>query len=147
MTIIKANIDHLEQLASLFNSYRVFYNQSSDIKGAKQFLLERFKNQDSIIYIAFINDEAIGFTQLYPLFSSVAMKSMYLLNDLYVNSEHRGKGIGEALIKYAKVLCISEKNKGLALQTGFDNPAQYLYEKLDFIKETDLYYFWKTPTI
>jgi len=147
MTIIKANINHLDQVAPLFDSYRVFYNQASDLKGAKQFLLERFQNQDSIIYLAYSNDEAIGFTQLYPLFSSVAMTPMYLLNDLFVNSKHRGKGIGEALINKAKTLCTSEKNKGLALQTAFDNHAQYLYEKLDFIKETDLYYFWETPSI
>ena len=70
------------------------------------------------------------------------MKPMYLLNDLYVKSNFRGKGIGEALINKAKSLCETQKNKGLALQTATDNPAQKLYERLRFIKDHDLYYYW-----
>jgi ribosomal protein S18 acetylase RimI-like enzyme len=61
---------------------------------------------------------------------------------LYVKSNYRGKGIGEALINKAKALCEKEQNKGLALQTATDNPAQKLYERLGFIKDHDLYYYW-----
>ena len=142
MTIIEANIDHLEEVASLFDAYRVFYKQTSDIESVKKFLGERIMNNESIIYLAYEDKEAVGFTQLYPLFSSVSMKPMYLLNDLYVKSSHRGKGIGEALINRAKVLCEKEQNKGLALQTATDNPAQKLYERLGFVKDHDLYYYW-----
>tara|TARA_R110002049_G_scaffold31786_4_gene106950 strand:+ start:763 stop:1203 length:441 start_codon:yes stop_codon:yes gene_type:complete len=144
MNIIKAHIDHLEDLVPLFDDYRLFYEQFSDKVGAQQFLLERFKKEDAVIFMAYINDRAIGFTQLYPLHSSVSMKPMYLLNDLFVDSNYRGKGIGQALIKEAKALCISENNKGLAIQTAFDNKAQHLYERLDFEKDTDLHFFWKT---
>ncbi|WP_299122311.1 GNAT family N-acetyltransferase [uncultured Winogradskyella sp.] len=142
MKIIKAHIDHLEDLVPLFDGYRQFYKQDSDKEGAKHFLLERFKNKDAIIFIAYDNDKAIGFTQLYPLLSSVSMQPMYLLNDLFVNTNYRGQGIGEALIDKAKQLCIKENNKGLAIQTAFDNPAQQLYEKLGFKKDTDLHFFW-----
>ena len=142
MTIVEANIDHLEDVAPLFDAYRVFYKQPSDIESAKKFLRERIINNESIIYLAYEDKEAVGFTQLYPLFSSVSMKPMYLLNDLYVKSSHRGKGIGEALINRAKVLCEKEQNKGLALQTATDNPAQKLYERLGFVKDHDLYYYW-----
>jgi len=142
MTIVQANIDHLEDVAPLFDAYRVFYKQPSDIESAKKFLRERIINNESIIYLAYEYKEAVGFTQLYPLFSSVSMKPMYLLNDLYVKSSHRGKGIGEALINKAKVHCEKEQNKGLALQTATDNPAQKLYERLGFVKDHDLYYYW-----
>ena len=142
MTIIQAHIEHLEDIVPLFNSYRIFYKQDSDIISAKQFLKERILNNESIIYVAYLEKEAVGFTQLYPLFSSVSMKSMYLLNDLYVKSNYRGKGIGEALINKAKTLCVAQQNKGLALQTAADNPAQKLYERLGFIKDHDLYYYW-----
>lgn len=142
MAIIQAHIEHLEDVVPLFNSYRIFYKQDSDLISAKQFLKERILNNESIIYIAYLEKEAVGFTQLYPLFSSVSMKSMYLLNDLYVKSNYRGKGIGEALINKAKTLCVAQQNKGLALQTAADNPAQKLYERLGFIKDHDLYYYW-----
>jgi GNAT superfamily N-acetyltransferase len=143
MTIIQANIEHLNDLVPLFNGYRMFYKQDSDMESTKTFLKERIQNKDSIIYMAYIKEEAVGFTQLYPLFSSVSMKTMYLLNDLYVKSTHRGKGIGESLINTAKALCEKEKNKGLALQTATDNPAQKLYERLGFVKDHDLYYNWR----
>jgi len=142
MTIVEANIDHLEDVAPLFDAYRVFYKQPSNIESTKKFLRERIINNESIIYLAYEDKEAVGFTQLYPLFSSVSMKPMYLLNDLYVKSSHIGKRIGEALINKAKVLCENEQNKGLALQTTTDNPAQKLYERLGFVKDHDLYYYW-----
>jgi len=142
MTIIQANIEHLDDIAPLFDAYRVFYKQSSDLESAKLFLKDRILNHQSIIYVAYINKEAVGFTQLYPLFSSVSLKTMYLLNDLYVKPNHRGNGIGEGLINKAKALCNIEKNKGLALQTATDNPAQKLYERLGFVKDHDLYYYW-----
>ena len=142
MTIVKANIEHLEAIAPLFNAYRIFYKQPSDLESAKQFLKDRILNNESIIYVAYLDKEAVGFTQLYPLFSSVSLKAMYLLNDLYVKSDFRDNGIGEALINRAKALCDKEQNKGLALQTATNNPAQKLYERLGFVKDHDLYYYW-----
>lgn len=142
MKIIKANIDQIEDLVPLFNGYRLFYKQPSDLEGARQFLIERFKNKDAVIFMAYINDKAIGFTQLYPLYSSVSMQPMYLLNDLFVATNYRGKGVGEALIEKSKQHCITENNKGLAIQTAYDNKAQHLYERLGFKKDTDLHFFW-----
>ncbi|TXE17413.1 GNAT family N-acetyltransferase [Psychroserpens burtonensis] len=141
MTITHAKLKDLDSLASLFDSYRVFYNQDSNIEVAKRFLKQRMIRDDSIIYIANDNDKAIGFAQLYPLFSSVSMQPMYLLNDLFVSSKHRSQGIGEALVNRAKHLCVSENNKGLAIQTAFNNPAQHLYKRLGFIKDTNLQFF------
>ena len=142
MTITRAKLKDLNDLALLFDGYRTFYKQDSNIEAAKRFLKQRMIKSDSIIYIAYDNEKAIGFMQLYPLFSSVSMKPMYLLNDLFVNSKYRGQGIGETLINRAKHLCQSENNKGLAIQTAFDNPAQQLYERLGFVKDTDLQFFW-----
>ncbi|EDP69913.1 glyceraldehyde-3-phosphate dehydrogenase [Flavobacteriales bacterium ALC-1] len=144
MTIIKAHIDHIEDLVPLFDGYRLFYKQRTDKEGAHHFLLERFKNKDSIIFLAYIDNKAVGFTQLYPLLSSVSMQPMYLLNDLFIDANYRSQGIGEALINKAKQLCIAENNKGLAIQTAHDNPAQHLYERLGFEKDPDLHFFWTT---
>ena len=134
MTIIHANIDHLEALVPLFDGYRVFYKQNSNTEAANNFLLERLKNKDSIIYIAFIDNIAVGFTQLYPLFSSVSMQSMYLLNDLYVNSNFRGNGIGEALINKAKQFCKETNQKEWELLA---NPEDEIIKKnYDYVKDS-----------
>ncbi|MEM5566481.1 GNAT family N-acetyltransferase [Psychroserpens sp. AS72] len=142
MIITRAKLKDLNDLAPLFDDYRTFYKQDSNIESAKRFLKQRMIKNDSVIYIAYDNDKAIGFTQLYPLFSSVSMKPIYMLNDLFVSETHRGQGVGEALISRAKQLCQTENNKGLVIQTAFDNPAQHLYERLGFVKDSDLQFFW-----
>ncbi|MEZ4874539.1 MAG: GNAT family N-acetyltransferase [Flavobacteriaceae bacterium] len=144
MKIIKATLKNLEDLVPLFNAYRVFYKQVSDPEKATAFLKERFIHKDSIIFIAFENEKAMGFTQLYPSFSSVSMQRVYILNDLFVLPEARGKGIGEALLLEAKKFAISQKAKGLTLETDIDNPAQKLYERLDWVKDTEVFHYtWR----
>lgn len=142
MTIIKADIHNLNDLIPLFDGYRIFYRQASDYSGAKTFLEQRIRNNESVIYIAYNNENAVGFTQLYPIFSSVSMQPMYLLNDLYVKKNYRGKGVGKALIDATKNLCCDLKYKGLVLQTESHNPAQKLYEREGFIKDPDFHYYW-----
>lgn len=143
MKIIKATISNLKDIVPLFDAYRVFYEQEGDLNTAEEFLRERLENNESIIYIAYIDNKAVGFTQLYPLFSSVSMERSLVLNDLYVSKEVRAKGIGEALINEVKNLCREQNLKGLALETAQDNPAQNLYERLGFVKESGfLHYFW-----
>ena len=94
MTIVHAQLEHLNDVAPLFDGYRVFYKQDSNVDAAKAFLKERLMAQDSVIYIAYLEGKAVGFTQLYKLFSSVSMEVMYLLNDLYVTADGRNQGVG-----------------------------------------------------
>ena len=101
-TTRKATLEDLPQLSNLFDQYRSFYHKESDIEGAENFLKERLENQDSEIFVAEENGILTGFTQLYPLFSSTRMKRYWLLNDLFVNENHRGKGHSKALIEKAK---------------------------------------------
>ena len=144
MYIIKAELQHLHDLIPLLDGYRMFYRQTSDFVGAKHFLEERLTLNESTIYIAFEEENAIGFVQLFPIFSSVTMQRMYLLNDLYVEENYRGHGVGKALINTCKELCREEQRKGLMLQTETHNPAQHLYEAQGFKKIEDLFYFWTT---
>jgi GNAT superfamily N-acetyltransferase len=145
MHVRQASLDDLDQLVPLFDGYRQFYKKDSDEEGARSFLSERLENNESVVYIVFAKAEetqAVGFTQVYPLFSSVRMKRMLLLNDLYIDPNFRGKGVGTALIDTVKNLCRNLGQNGIALQTAYDNPAQRLYEREGFKKDTDLQYFW-----
>ncbi|MBT8257937.1 MAG: GNAT family N-acetyltransferase [Bacteroidia bacterium] len=142
LKIIQAFQQHVPDLIPLFDAYRIFYRQKSDYSGARKFLNDRLQNNEAIIYLAYEDENAVGFTQLFPIFSSVSMEPMYLLNDLYVEKNYRAKGIGKALIDKAKELCIDKGYKGLALQTEADNPAQRIYEYLGFERDADLFYFW-----
>lgn len=142
LEIIQAKPEHLPDIIPLFDAYRMFYRRKSDYKGASQFLKERLEKDESIIYLAYRDETAIGFVQLYPIFSSVSMEPMYLLNDLYVEENYRSLGIGKALIDEVKELCRERNFKGLALQTEASNPARHIYEHLGFEKDPDLFYFW-----
>ena len=142
-TIVQAKKEHLHDLAFLFDAYRVFYDQQSDIKSAEKFLSNRIDNDESVIFLAFFNHNPAGFTQLYSTFSSVSMQAAFILNDLYVDSEYRKNGIVEALLESAKELCRTKGYKGLALETATDNPARKLYERLGWKKDTHCFhYFW-----
>ncbi|MGB5228624.1 MAG: GNAT family N-acetyltransferase [Eudoraea sp.] len=144
INIIRAKEEHIPTLIPLLDKYRIFYNQNSDEQEAQRFLEARIKNKDSIIFIAFYDGSPAGFTQLYSSFSTVGLKPIFILNDLYVYNEFRKKGIGEVLLNSAKDYCILLEYKGLALETAINNPAQKLYERLGWKKNTSsLYYFWE----
>ncbi len=50
MKVLLANINHLESVSVLFDRYRIFYNQRSNLEAAKEFLKERFKKNDSLVF-------------------------------------------------------------------------------------------------
>ncbi|MEM8599404.1 MAG: GNAT family N-acetyltransferase, partial [Bacteroidota bacterium] len=87
-TITVASADHadLDDVALLFDAYRRFYRQPSDIEGARRFLQARMDADESAILVARMpeHDGPVGFTQLYPFFSSVRMRGLWVLNDLFV---------------------------------------------------------------
>ncbi len=141
MVIRRAKKKDIDKLSVLFDKYRIFYKQSSDIDNAKSFLKKRMKRKESVIFVAEEQKELIGFTQLFPIFSSVSMKRTWLLNDLYVNEKARGMGVARKLLDAAKDFGAKTNSKWLILQTASDNfTAQKVYEKNGWIKETDFFY-------
>jgi GNAT superfamily N-acetyltransferase len=145
MTIRKAVIDDIAVLASMFDKYRMFYGKTSEIKAAKTFLSERIMNNDSEIFISVDeNGKYAGFVQLYPLFSSTRLKRLWLLNDLFVEPDFRGKGISKALIEESKKLCLSTGACSLTLETQKTNGiGNSLYLKMGFVLDVENnFYAW-----
>ena len=143
INIVKATPKYLDDLNRLFDAYRIFYEAKSDLKASYHFLSERMLHNESTVYIAYIDNIAAGFTQIYPMFSSVSMQRLYVLNDLYVDPTYRSKGIGEALLNKGKEYTVANQGKCLILETANDNPAQHLYERLGWEKDLEyLHYTW-----
>jgi len=139
-TIRRATIDDVHVIAPLFDAYRVFYKQASDIAGAIDFLQKRIQQNESAIFIAEDNGTAVGFVQLYPIFSSVGMSNAWLLNDLYVAEIARGKGFADALLQTAQQFGADTKSRWLMLQTAVDNyAAQKVYERNGWIKNESFF--------
>ncbi|WP_410982396.1 GNAT family N-acetyltransferase [Bacillus cereus] len=136
MKIYEATISDLEGLADVFNNYRMFYRQESNVEGAKIFLRNRIEREESIIFVAVEDGKYLGFTQLYPSFSSISMKELWILNDLFVQEGKRGAGIGKKLLEAAKTFALENGAKGLKLQTEIDNiSAQRLYAENGYLRD------------
>jgi len=141
LQIRQATIHDLDALSVLFDGYRQFYGKSSDIPRGRAFLVERFSQQESLILLACrgeheSRDEAVGFTQLYPLFSSVQMVRSWLLNDLFVLPAVRRRGVAAALLIAAANHMRMLGAASLSLSTALDNvPAQALYESLGWQRD------------
>ena len=140
----KASFSDLDQLSTLFDGYRVFYRKESNVNAAEEFLKARLEQKDSVIFVAEENEQLLGFTQLYPLFSSTRMKKLWLLNDLYVASAHRGKGISKGLIDQAKALVKESGACGMFLETEISNEiGNALYPRTGFsLNEGSNFYDW-----
>jgi len=145
MKIRRALLDDADGVSKLFDYYRIFYKKESDLIAAKEFITKRLQQNDSIIYVCQIDDnELAGFVQLYPLFSSTRMSKLWLLNDLFVAAEHRGKGISKLLIDQAKELVKSSGACGMFLETEKSNIiGNQLYPRAGFsLNDASNYYEW-----
>lgn len=141
MKILRANLNHLDVVANLFDQYRQFYEQEADFTGCRTYINQRMTNDESVIFIAQTDEgETIGFTQLYPSFCSVAMKKIIYLYDLFVVPSARRTGVGATLILVAKEYAQTYGADRLTLETGVDNSAaQALYESLGYERDSDFY--------
>lgn len=134
----------VKEVVPLFNAYREFYNQPSDLEQAEQFLKERLQKEESIIFLAYLDAQPVGFVQLFPIFSSVAMKKAFLLNDLFVAEHARKQGVAMRLIEECYAYCKNEDARYITLETATDNKqAQKLYEKLGMKIDHDVFHYIK----
>ena len=141
--IVRAGIGDLDDLTPLFDGYRQFYGRRSDPAAGREFLRERIERDESVIYIARTDaNEAAGFTQLYPSFSSVSMQRLWILNDLFVPSDVRRGGVARALLERARRHAIDAGAKGLVLSTGVTNKAaQALYESCGWRRDDEFFQY------
>ncbi len=129
LTTRPAVLSDLPALAELFDAYRQFYQQTADLNGAEAFVRARLQAQDTHFICAEIDSDMVGFTHLFPSFTSVRMARVFILNDLFVSSTARGKGVGRALLAGAKDYGVEHGAVRLYLSTQHENTsAQALYE-------------------
>ncbi len=144
MQIIRLELKDLEDLVPLFDAYRQFYRKDSDQIGAEHFLRKRMERKEAIFIGAKSNERLCGFVTLYSLFSSVRMKPVFLLNDLFVDPVFRNQSIGKLLLSHAQDLAIEKKCAGILLETEKTNDAgNHLYPSVGFNLEAGSnFYFW-----
>ena len=160
--IRQAGLPDCNEVGRLFNEYRMFYNQNTDMEAARQYIKERMERHESVILVAETDMEmdqgsdsdvsnsnpisqslnCTGFVQLYPSFSSVSMGPIWVLNDLYVHRDYRQKGIARKLLQAAKRLASEHGVLRISLSTELSNTqAQALYESEGYAQDTKFMYY------
>jgi ribosomal protein S18 acetylase RimI-like enzyme len=139
----RATSEDIDRIAPLFDSYRQFYGQAPALDRAREFLLERFERGESTVLLA--EDErgsAVGFAQLFPTFSSVALARTFVLNDLYVAPEARRRGVARALLRSAVAFGKGQRAVRITLSTQVGNSAaQALYASAGWMLQTDYHVY------
>jgi ribosomal protein S18 acetylase RimI-like enzyme len=136
MNILRATPAHLDLVAPLFDAYRQFYGCSPDPDVARRFLSERLERGESVVFVAIVDDRGVGFTQLYPTFTSVGASRAWILNDLYIAPDARRMGIGRKLMDAARAMAEEAGAASLELATAKDNAvAQALYRSCGYKKD------------
>lgn len=144
LEVERSGLEDLESLVPLFEGYREWYGRSRDEAAARDFLRERLTQGDSVVFLArdTISGEALGFTQLYPSFSSLRMEREWILNDLYVNREARGRGVGKALMDRAHAFAVETGAVAVVLATQKGNAvAKALYDSLGYKRDDEFDYY------
>lgn len=137
LSIIEAGMQEIDLVVPLFDRYRMFYRQPSDLEAARRFLRARIQHRDSVIFLALTgkgaNEMGAGFALLYPSFNSVTATPIWILNDLYVLEGLRRHGVAQRLIDRGRELAEDTGATIISLSTGRENhPSRKLYERLGF---------------
>lgn len=136
MRIINANLDHLDQLTPMFIRYRELYGAMPQPEASKDFLVERLNQQEAVILLAFEDDVLLGFCLVYPSFSSVSLRPIWILNDMYVAEDARRKQVAQQLLKALSEQARNNDAVRLRVSIHASNEiAQRLYESASFLED------------
>ncbi len=143
LAIRRASPADVDRIVPLFGAYREFYRQRADPAAERRFLGDRLAAEEAVVFLAEAGGTAIGFTLLYPVFSSERLKRGWILNDLYVVPEHRARGVGARLLRRASEFARESGAAFVALETAKDNPAQRLYAAEGWVRDDVFLHFEK----
>lgn len=137
MKIFQCTPEHLLPASDLFNKYRMFYEQPSDLAGATAFLKANISENRSLVFLLQDDDgQVVAFSQLYATYCSTSMKPFLYLSDLFVDSSARRKGYAKVLISYLIEHAEEQGYQRLTLETATTNTsAQRLYTSLGYERD------------
>jgi GNAT superfamily N-acetyltransferase len=145
LSVRQATIQDLPNVIPVFDCYREHFKQQKNPLAVEKFLFEKFEHRESVLYIVEQQTEIIGFAQLYPVFSSLTLQRVWLLNDFYIAEKYRRNGVGNQLFAALKEFCLLTKSKGIELSVEHTNIKGWTFwEKQGFkLDEAFRYYFYK----
>jgi ribosomal-protein-alanine N-acetyltransferase len=111
----------------LFDNLQEYTDPKADIEKAVNYALKESASFGGFILVSYLENEIIGAVVV----NQTGMKD-YIPENILVyiatHKNHRGKGIGKALMQET----IDEAKGSIALHVEPQNPARFLYEKVGF---------------
>ena len=146
ITVRQAVLSDLAELAKLFNEFREFQGERSDLAAAHQFLQARFDHGESVIFVAQDQNLPVGFAQLYPSYSSLSLKRVFVLNDLFVHESGRRKGVATELLAAVEAYASSLGAVRVTLNVARTNKSgQALYEARGWSQDSQFFMYHRFP--
>ncbi len=146
-----ANLDDLLDLTRLYIAYRVFYGEPPAEAAAEQFIRERISSNAGRYFLAW--DEhgertsPVGFMHLMPSTNTLAMRPIWLLEDLYIEPAARRQGIASCLLREAEAFARRTGAERITLSTAHNNEiAQSIYRRAGYEREEHFWYFHRVLT-
>ena len=139
MRIVQATLEHLDQLTPLFVTYREHFGQLPYPDSSRKFLEKRISRKESVIYLALADDEdkLLGYCQLFPSYSSLSLKRVWILNDIFVAEDARRMLVADRLLQTAKQMAKETNAVRMRVATSVSNEvAQKTYESIGFREDT-----------
>jgi GNAT superfamily N-acetyltransferase len=147
ISVRQAVLADLEELAVLFDQYRQFQEQASDVAAARSFLRERLDHGESVLFICHDGTTAMGFAQLYPSFSSISLSRVFVVNDLFVREPGRRNGAASKLLSAVESYAWSLGSARVTLNVARGNtPAQSLYEERGWKQDDQFFMYHRFPS-
>ena len=123
--------EEFERLLPLIAAYQRFYEVEEIDEGRNRSFFRRFlaPSEDGLLLGARSDGRLVGYACLYWHFSSLEACESVLMNDLFVDEEARGRGVGRALIEASAAVARERGVPFVEWSTAPDNhTAQRLYD-------------------
>ena len=135
-TITRATGADVAALAPLFDAYRMFFTHRDRIDESLRFLADRFAREETVVFMGWSDGSALGFVQLYPLWSSWYCRRIWFLSDLYVKESARKHGLGQRLVGRVKVHAEETNASSVMVELPHVEPhLAAFYAKLGFHRD------------
>ena len=146
-----ANLDDLLDLTRLYIAYRVFYGEPPAEASSERFIRERVSSSAGRYFLAWEGYEErtppIGFMHLMPSTNTLAMRPIWLLEDLYIEPAARRRGIASCLLREAEAFARRTGAERITLSTAHNNEiAHSIYRRAGYEREEHFWYFHRVLT-
>lgn len=134
---------YIDKCVNVVEEYREFCGFKPSPEETTGFFKNILTENEATTFIAISEeDEVMGFVNLYPSYSTLALSKIWILNDLGVSRDFKRIGVAQTLIRESIKFA---KNTGairIELKTDKTNlNAQRLYSEIGFkIDQDNIYY-------